>query len=419
MRAQDASRRVGGPGGTTRSACRAFVESPYSQAVKLQMSCALATVLLAVLAGAPTAFATDSAHVSGYYPALADPQDLVFGVHGYVKVTGHIDDGPPGAHGLELGARAFDNSSGSATCPGSEPAFSGGQLENTNAVGNDFDVQLYSGTITLARRVLMCFYFHHKDNSVTQSSETINLRDPVDNVSVTAPASVPAAKAGESSFALLTVTGESDHQYAGAIRIQPASAACGTNAADTSTLPAGAPSVSGDIANPGDLRSYPKFYAALNPPGINQNLGPISATPGTYRICSWLPASGAAAFASSSTFTITASSGGTPPPAAPTFAFTAKSKVKVSRGKFSAGIATCAGACSITSTAKIGKTKVASATGTLPAAGTLALRLKLTKAAAKRLKHARRHRLSVKVSVVVTPAGGAPITKTKTLLLTR
>ena len=373
-------------------------------------------MLLALLVSVPAAFAADSAHVSGYYPAQSDPQDLVFGVHGYVKVTGHIDDGPPGAYGLTLGARAFDNSSGSATCPGAEPAFSGGQLENNTAVGNDFDVQLYSGTITLAHRVLMCFYFHHKDNSVTQSSETIDLRDPIDNISVTAPASVPTAKAGESSLVLLTITGKSDHQYGGAIRIQPASAACGANAADTSTLPAGAPSVSGDIANPGDLRSYTKFYAALNPPGVNQNLGSISATPGTYRICSWLPASGAAAFAGSSTFTITAS-GGSPPPAAPTFAFTAKSKVKVSGGKFGTGTATCTTACSITSTAKIGKTKVASATGTLPTAGTVALKLKLTKAAANRLKHARRHRLSVKVTVVVTPANGAPITKTKTLVL--
>lgn len=166
--------------------------------MKSKTCCTLVgTMLLALLVSVPAAFAADSAHVSGYYPAQSNPQDLVFGVHGYVKVTGHIDDGPPGAYGLTLGARAFDNSSGSATCPGAEPAFSGGQLENNTAVGNDFDVQLYSGTITLAHRVLMCFYFHHKDNSVTQSSETIDLRDPIDNISVTAPASVPTAKAGE------------------------------------------------------------------------------------------------------------------------------------------------------------------------------------------------------------------------------
>lgn len=383
-----------------------------------------ALVLIGVvlsLVAPSAAWATDSARVSGYVAAgsSSTPLDLVYGVHGYLKIAGHIDDGPSGPAGLQLDVRPFADETGTASCPGTEPAPVGG-FDNNIAVGNDFDQGFASGVWTVGHRVLMCFWFHHHDSSVTQTSEVLTFRDPVDTIVLTPPASIAAVPAGQSGSMVIKVAGESDHQYAGQLRIQPGSSACASRFSDTSTIPAGAPTAVGDIANPGDQRFYEAYYAGLNPAGINVNLGAVASTPGTYRVCAWIgPSADAPAFSTSSTFAVTGSaqqSGANRPSANGSFAFFGKSKkAKVTKGAFAAGSASCNGACSIKATASAGGRTVARGSRTLRSAGRATLKLRLTKAAARRLRE-RRH-LTVRVTVTVTPTGGAPKTSVRTLTL--
>ena len=157
----------------------------------------------------------------------------MYGARGFFRVAGHIDDGPAGTSNLELDVRPISNEGGDAACPAS-PAPAASVVDSNVAVADDFDVGFASGTWNVGHAVLICFYFHHHDNSVTQTSETVTFRAPIDTIALAVPASVPADDTGAATSLLLSVTGETDSQYAGQVRIQPASIPCGVSAGDTS-----------------------------------------------------------------------------------------------------------------------------------------------------------------------------------------
>jgi hypothetical protein len=254
--------------------------------------------LASVVAGAvvpiaaPITTAADSAQVYGIDTARK-PIDLVYGVHGFFKVRGTIDESRTGAKGLTILVHPIDNASGQASCPSQAPPATG-QFDTFLAVGSPFDLAYSSGIWNLGHQVRFCFYFDHPDGSVTQSFEDVTFRDPIDRVTLKAP-NLPAAKAGASRMLTVTLGGESDHQYSGLIRVHAASKPCkATYAADTG--------IAGAIPYPGGVRYWSRFYASAKAKGPTLNVGSLGK--GAYRICAWLGPAKSPVYNTSTTFRI-------------------------------------------------------------------------------------------------------------------
>ena len=240
-------------------------------------------------AASPVALAPDTAQVYGIDSALK-PIELVYGVHGYFKLRGMIDESRAGAQGLTVLVHPVDNSSGQAACPSTAPKATG-LFDNFSAVDSPFDIAYASGVWTLAHKVRFCFYFVHHDGSQTQSSQDVTFRDPVDKVTV----KVANVKPKASRTVTVTLGGESDHQYGGQLRVHPAAKPCEeTYASDTG--------VGSSIPNPFGVRYWSRFYGASKAKGPTVNLS--SLRKGTYRVCAWIGAASNPAFKTSTTFKI-------------------------------------------------------------------------------------------------------------------
>lgn len=230
-------------------------------------------VFVVAPAGSPVALAPDTAEVYGIDTA-SKPIELVYGVHGYLKLRGMIDESRAGAQGLTVLVHPVDNSSGQAACPSPAPKATG-LFDDFLAVGSPFDVAYASGVWTLAHNVRFCFYFVHHDGSQTQSSQDVTFRDPVDKVVVNVANVIPKA----SRRVTVTLGGESDHQYSGQLRVHPAAKPCQrTYASETG--------VEGDIPNPFGVRYWSRFYGRSKTKGPTLNLSTLAR--GTYRVCAWI-----------------------------------------------------------------------------------------------------------------------------------
>jgi len=248
----------------------------------------LGCVVVALVAS-PVALASDAAQVYGVDTALK-PIELVYGVHGYFKLRGVIDELPAGAQGLTVLVHPVDNSSGQAACPSTPPKATG-LFDDFVAVGSRFDIAYASGVWTLARKVRFCFYFVHHDGSETQSSQDVTFRDPIDKVTL----KVANVKRKASRMVTVTIGGESDHQYSGQLRVHPAAKPCEeTYASDTG--------VGSNIPNPFGVRYWSRFYGTSKTKGPTLNLS--SLRKGTYRVCAWIGAANNPAFKTSTTFKI-------------------------------------------------------------------------------------------------------------------
>ena len=377
------------------------------------------TVTAVSLIAAPVARGADSAHVAGYaaVDGVKTPNDLVFGAHSRFRVAGHIDDVVDGQSALRLGVRPVPDDNGKATCPATELPIASVFDFDADLSASDFAVDLPSGAWNIAHNVLVCFYFHHRDNSVTRGSENLVFRAPIDTIAISVPASTPGAASGAAASLLLSVTGETDGGYAGQVRIQPAAIPCGASSGDTSKLPDTITTIRADVTSPGDARFYEGVYAALSPAGIDVNIAPIIATPGTYRVCAWIgPTAEAPVFSTSTTFEITPGAGSpVSRRAAGRVTFGSTRSRRPRKRVFRAGSATCVRGCTVTFTAKAGGSTVARGSARLRDAGKVTVRLTLSKAAARKLR--RRHKLAVTVRVVVKAVDTKTVTRTKKLTL--
>jgi hypothetical protein len=255
----------------------------------------LALVMLAALAAcavvpiaAPTTTAADSAQVYGVDTAHK-PIDLVYGVHGFFKVRGTIDDSRAGVQSLAIMVHPISNDSGQTACPGSAPKATD-QFDSYLAAASSFDLDYTSGIWSLGHKIRFCFYYAHRDGSETQSFEDVTFRDPIDRVTLKAP-NLPAA----SRKLTITLGGESDHQYSGLIRVHAASKTCAaTYVGDTG--------IAGGIPYPGGVRYWNRYYASSRAKGPTLNVRSLHR--GKYRICAWLGPAKYPVYETSTTFRV-------------------------------------------------------------------------------------------------------------------
>jgi hypothetical protein len=236
--------------------------------------------------------AGDSAEVYGVDTARK-PIDLVYGVHGFFKVRGTVDEARTGGQGLAILVHPIDNESGQKRCPSPAPKPTD-QFDSYLAVGSPFDLTYTSGIWNLGHHVRFCFYFEHRDGSETDSFEDVTFRDPIDKVTLKAP-NLPVGKAGARRMLTITLGGESDHQYSGLIRVHAAARACqATYGADTG--------LAGGIPYPGGVRYWNRLYASAKVKGPTLNVGSLGR--GTYRVCAWLGPARKPVYKTSTTFRI-------------------------------------------------------------------------------------------------------------------